>query len=34
MSEIERIVQAEINRNQNENQGHSPVLEEKERGID
>ena len=31
MSEIERIVQAEINRNKNENQGHSPVLEEKER---
>ena len=31
MSEIERIVQAEINRNQNENIGHSPVLEEQER---
>ncbi len=31
MSEIERIVQAEINRNQNENIGHSPVLQEQER---
>ena len=30
MSEIERIVQAEINRNQNENLGHS-VLQEQER---
>ena len=31
MSEIERIVQAEINRNQNENLGHSPALLEQER---
>ncbi|MBT04494.1 MAG: hypothetical protein CMA92_01815 [Euryarchaeota archaeon] len=31
MSEIERIVQAEINRNNNENIGHSTVLEEQER---
>ena len=31
MSEIERVVQAEINRNKNENNGSSPELLERER---